>query len=107
MTALIFDYATQEAGGFFTQQKTDGTGFAALLINDPPPASMPHAEAITKSFNRIKIMNPDRNAEVVLSDASGRNRIQMRVTKEGDAYLEILDRDGKVAFRAPESEDAH
>lgn len=102
MTALIFDYSKQEAGGFFTQQKPDGSGFAALMINDPPPADMPHAQAIKQSFNRIKIMNPEQNAEVVLSDAQGQPRIQLRVTREGEAYLEILDKDGKVAYRAPE-----
>ncbi len=102
MTAMIFDYKTQEAGGFFTQQKADGSGFAALLINDPPPATMPHSEAIKQSFNRIRITNPDQNAEMILSDTAGKPRIQLRVTKDGEAYLEILDGQGKVAFRAPE-----
>lgn len=104
LSAIMFDYAKQEAIGMFTRQSADGSsGFAGLIINDPPPAGMSHEDAIRQSFNRIMIANPQRNAEILMSDTDGRGRIRMRVTEDGQAYLEILDKDGKVQFRAPET----
>jgi hypothetical protein len=80
----------------------DGSGFAGLIINDPSPADMPQSEAMQKDWNRIRISNPARNAEIVLSDTKGKGRILLRVTNDDRAYLEILDADGKVVFRAPQ-----
>jgi hypothetical protein len=101
MTAMVFDYSKTEAGGFFTQQKEDGSGFAGLIINDPSPAAMPQSEAMQKNWNRIRISNPEKNAEIVLSDTKGKGRILLRVTSDDRAYLEIVDANGKVVFRAP------
>jgi hypothetical protein len=102
MTAMVFDYGKTEAGGFFTQQKQDGSGFAGLIINDPSPVGMSQSEAMQKNWNRIRISNPERNAEIVLSDTNGKGRILLRVTNDDRAYLEIVDANGKVVFRAPE-----
>jgi hypothetical protein len=102
MTAMVFDYRKSEAGGFFTQQKEDGSGFAGLIINDPSPAHMSQSEAMDKNWNRIRISNPGKNAEIVLSDTKGNGRIVLRVTNDDRASLEILDAAGKVVFRAPE-----
>jgi hypothetical protein len=101
MTAMVFDYGKTEAGGFFTQQKDDGSGFAGLIINDPSPPAMSQAEAMNMNWNRIRISNPGKNAEIVLSDTKGKGRILLRVTNDDQAYLEILDADGKAVFRAP------
>ena len=104
LTAMVFDYSKTEAGGFFTQQKADGTGFAGLIINDPSPAAMSQSEAMKRDWNRIRISNPEKNAEIVLSDTKGNGRILLRVTNDDRAYLEILDADGKVVFRAPQAQ---
>ena len=104
LTAMVFDYDKTEAGGFYTQQKTDGTGFAGLIINDPPPAAMSQSDAIKKDWNRIRISNPEKNAEIVLSDTKGKGRILLRVTNDDRAYLEILDANGKSVFRAPQGQ---
>lgn len=38
-----------------------------------------------------------------MADASGRDRIRLRVDQSGEARIEILDADGKVMFSAPEA----
>lgn len=43
--------------------------------------------------------NTDRSAAVMLADAEGRPRLRLRVEASGEASIEFLDRDGKVARR--------
>lgn len=43
------------------------------------------------------------NAQLRLHDAQGNNRIQLVVSKEGDAKLEFLDEQGNVIMRLPET----
>lgn len=43
-----------------------------------------------------------RSAETI-TDTDGKSRTQLRVTKAADAYMEILDAQGNVAFRAPQA----
>ena len=45
--------------------------------------------------------NPDRAAAIMLADAAGRPRLNLRVDAAGDASIEFLDADGKVVQRLP------
>jgi hypothetical protein len=58
-------------------------------------------EASKQSQARIVIQNESNNAEILLADRQGRNRIVLRVGQDDQARLEILDAAGKVVFQAP------
>lgn len=45
--------------------------------------------------------NTDRSAAVMLADAEGHPRLNLRVEAGGQASIEFLDRDGKVTRRIP------
>ena len=45
--------------------------------------------------------NTDRSAAIVLADAEGRPRLNLRVDADGEAAIEFLDAAGKVAQRFP------
>lgn len=104
--ALLFDYDlanhTSEATGMYRRIRPDGQASAAWMINDPPAADADPKTINDTDRGRIKLQNPDRNAEVLLTDVQGNERIRLRVDKSGDARIEVLDAAGKVVFRAPE-----
>lgn len=106
LSALLFDYdmapVTTEATGIYRRIGTDGSAFSAWMIQDPPPADAAPATVWETDRSRIKLQNPGQDAEVLLTDTGANERIRLRVTKAGDAYIEILDADGQVVFRAPE-----
>jgi hypothetical protein len=102
LAALLFDYDKHEAGGFYRRSMPDGSGYATFFINDAAPEGMSAKEAISRDWSRIKLQNPDRNAEVLLTDTAGKTRIRLRVDNRDQAAIEVLDPAGKVVFRAPE-----
>jgi hypothetical protein len=46
--------------------------------------------------------NTDRSAAIMLADAAGKPRLNLRVDAAGEATIEFLDGDGKVVQRLPE-----
>ncbi|PZT85846.1 MAG: hypothetical protein DI637_11585 [Citromicrobium sp.] len=76
------------------------TASAGFFVVDRPPAGSDPTDGIDR--RRIKLQNIDRDAELLLADAAGKDRIKLRVEKSGDAYIEILDANGQTVFRAPE-----
>ncbi len=105
LAALLFDYDKHEAGGFYRRSMPDGS-YATFFINDAAPKGMSAKEATSRDWSRIKLQNPDRNAEVLLTDTAGKTRIRLRVDNRDQASIEILDPAGKVVFRAPERQVA-
>lgn len=102
VSAIVLDYPNMDAVAMFRRMAHDGSLMSAgLQINHAPAADAPLAEAI-KAPRRIAIQNENNDAEILLADASGRDRIRLRVDKEGEARIEVLDAEGKVTFSAPE-----
>jgi hypothetical protein len=103
ISLLAFDYATAEAIDLGVE--SDGMKYSAsFLISDPPPAETKLEEAASKQQTRIAIQNKNKDAQITLADANGKERIKLKVAADGAASIQILDRDGKVVFTAPKSE---
>ena len=54
------------------------------------------------AHTRIAIQNQNEDAQILLADTQGRDRIRLMVDRKGEARIEVLDAQGKVTFRAPE-----
>jgi hypothetical protein len=102
MTTL--DYRHGEAAALFRRIDKDGRGSSGFFLSDDPPANATPAEATSIDHRRIKLQDGDQNAEILLADTQGRDRIRLRVDKGGDARIEILDAAGKVVYRAPQAQ---
>lgn len=103
VSALAFDYPNYDAMGMITHVSADGKdALAGLHINSRPPARLDVIEASKVVERRIAIQNKNENAEILLSDPQGRDRIRLRVSNEGQARIEVLDENGKVTFSAPD-----
>jgi len=99
---IAFDYATAEAIGFDRLESDDGKRYSASFeILDPPPPGTSIEEAATKHRTRIAIQNENKDAQITLADADGKERIKLKVAADGSASIQILDHDGKVVFTAP------
>ncbi len=61
-------------------------------------------DAAKQATRRIAIQNDCNDAEILLADASGKDRIRLRVDRAGDARIEVLDAEGRVVFSAPEAD---
>jgi hypothetical protein len=101
MTTL--DYDRGEAVAMFRRIGKDGRGSGGLFLSDQPPPGATPDQAVSVDRRRIKLQNPDQNAEILLADTQGRDRIRLRVDKSGEARIEILDAQGRVVYRAPEA----
>lgn len=102
VSALAFDYPNYDAMGMITHVSADGSSaLAGLHINSRPPADLDVIEASKVVERRIAIQNRNENAEILLSDPQGRDRIRLRVGDDGQARIEILDEAGRVTFSAP------
>jgi hypothetical protein len=99
---IAFDYTTAEAVGFSRFQSDDGKhSSAGFEVLDPPPSGTTLEEAGAKHRTRIAISNENKDAEIMLADADGKERIKLKVAADGAASIQILDHDGKVVFSAP------
>ena len=76
-------------------------------------AKMPEGEAKTAALKKLNEenfsptrvyvgKNAERESEVTLYDASGKARIKMSVSAEGNPKLNFLDADGKVTYSLPQ-----
>ena len=103
VSALAFDYPNYDAMGMVTRISPDGkNALAGLQINSRPPADLDVIGASKIVQRRIAIHNENENAEILLPDPQGRDRIRLRVDHSGQARIEVLDADGKVTFSAPD-----
>jgi hypothetical protein len=99
---IAFDYATTEAIGFSRFESDDGKKYSAgFEVLDPPPPGTTIEEAAAKRRTRIAIQNENKDAQIILADADGKERIKLKVAADGAASVQILDHDGKVLFTAP------
>lgn len=102
VSALAFDYPNYDAVGLVTRVAPDGkTALAGLQINSRPPADLDVLQASRVVQRRIAIHNENENAQILLADPQGRERIRLQVDAAGEARIEVLDAQGKVTFSAP------
>jgi hypothetical protein len=102
VSALAFDYPNYDAIGMLTRVSPDGkSAVAGLHINSRPPKDLDVVEASKVVQRRIAIHNENEDAEILLADPQGRDRIRLRVDHNGQASIEVLDAEGKVTFSAP------
>jgi hypothetical protein len=105
VAALAFDYPNYDALGLVSRVDADNrSAMAGLHINSHPPAGLDVLQAAKVVQRRIAIQNQDENAEILLADPQGRERIRLRVDNQGTARFEMLDADGKVVFAAPQAD---
>ena len=101
-SVIAFDYATAEAIGFDVLESDDGKKYSAgFEVLDRPPPGTTLEEAGAKHRTRIAISNENKDAQITLADADGKERIKLKVAADGAASIQILDHDGKVVFAAP------
>lgn len=102
VSALAFDYPNYDAMGMVTRVGPDGQdALAGLQINSRPPANLDVIGASKVVQRRIAIHNNNEDAEILLADPQGRDRIRLRVDHDGQARIEVLDENGKITFSAP------
>ena len=102
LSALAFDYPNYDALGLLTQVgANDQSATAGLVINSRAPREMSLPQAGKVVQRRVAVLNENENAEVLLADGQGHDRIKMIVDDHGDPSIQILDAQGKVVFRAP------
>ncbi len=103
VSALAFDYPNYDALGLVTRVSADGkSALSGFQINSRPPPELDVLQASKVVQRRIAIHNENENAEILLADPQGRERIRLRVDPQGNARIEVLDAQGKVTFSAPE-----
>lgn len=66
------------------------------------PSHVKVLDAAKQATRRIAVQNHHDDAEILLADARGKDRIRLRVDRTGDARIEVLDAGGRVVFSAPE-----
>ena|SRR2546430_2402467 len=99
---IAFDYTTAEAVGFSRFESDDGKKYSAgFEVLDRPPPGTTLEEAGAKHRTRIAISNENKDAEIMLADADGKERIKLKVGADGSANIQILDHNGKIVFTAP------
>lgn len=104
VSALAFDNPNMDAIGLMTRIGADGEPISSgLQINQAVPSHVKVLDAAKQATRRIAIQNEHNDAEILLADASGKDRIRLRVDRAGDARIEVLDADGRVVFSAPEA----
>ncbi|WP_454828868.1 hypothetical protein [Pseudoxanthomonas wuyuanensis] len=104
ISALAFDNPNMDAIGLMTRIGADGEPISSgLQINQAMPSHLSVMEAAKQTTRRIAIQNEHNNAEILMADAEGRDRIRLRVDHEGQARIEVLDAEGKTVFSAPEA----
>jgi len=100
---MAFDYSPAEAIGFNRLESNDGKKhLASFLILAPPPPGTKIEEAAGRQQTRIAIQNDNKDAQIILADAKGKERIGLLVDRKGNASIQILDRKGRVGFQCPE-----
>lgn len=98
---LIFDYTYQPTDGIkiLKEESADGTKWrAAFDIFDRRPYT--GAVESSQGVQRISLTDQNQNAELVVSDPQGHQRIRIGVDAAGTPAITILSADGKEVYRA-------
>lgn len=102
-SAAVFGYSSPL---YSTLQSTACTQFQSALKVTP---SGPARFALRKQFPQCNThrrffvgYDADNKSRVMLQDATGRPRIDMFVSSDGQAKLQFLDADGKVTYELPQ-----
>ncbi|OHE87935.1 MAG: hypothetical protein A2579_14120 [Lysobacterales bacterium RIFOXYD1_FULL_69_11] len=99
VAALAFDYPNYDAIGLSTRSDAEGgDSVTGLHINSRPPAGLDVIEASRVVERRIGIHNREENAEIILADTQGRDRIRLVVDDQDRPRIEVLDAQGAVTF---------
>jgi hypothetical protein len=104
---MTFDYAYQPTDGIYMirRESTDGKHWEADFgISDRRPlrAGPLGPAPSTQGVPRIHLIDRDKDAALVISDAQGRPRIRIGVSASGEPQIETRDAAGKVTYRAGE-----
>lgn len=92
---------TGEALASFRRIDPEGKVSNGIIISDHPPKGENPSHGVDR--RRIKLVNMDRDAQILLADTEGRDRISLRVDANGEARIEVRDAQGNVTFSAPEA----
>lgn len=103
VSALAFDYPNFDAVGMRCVVTEKGDSTTGIVINSKPPTELEPIEAARVVKTRIGIQNRNENAEILLSDKQGNERIRLVVNEDGEPRIELLDADGRVIQKLPES----
>ncbi len=98
--SIDWDEGRGEAVATFRRVGADGESLAGTYYSEYPPEGETPMEGNDR--RRIKLQVPGKDAEVLLADRDGRDRIVLRVDESGEAFIEVRDGQGNVQFRAPE-----
>jgi hypothetical protein len=102
MANMTFDYAYQPTDGIHVirRESADGKHWQADFgISDRRP-TQPGPITSTQGVPRIDLIDKDRDAALVISDAQGHPRIRIGVSAAGEPRIETLDAAGKVTYSA-------
>jgi hypothetical protein len=99
---MIFDYAYQPTDGIYMirRESADGKHWEASFGISDRRAFQPGPIQSTQGAPRIDLIDKDKDAALVISDAQGHPRIRIGVSASGDPQIEALDAAGKVTYRA-------
>ncbi len=99
---MTFDYAYQPTDGIsmIRRESADGQHWqAGFGISDRRPYQ-PGPIVSSQGVPRIALIDKDRDAALIISDAKGRPRIRIGVSASGEPQIETLDAAGRVTYHA-------
>jgi hypothetical protein len=99
---MTFDYVYQPTDGIYMSrsESVDGKHWQADFgISDRRPFHPGPIES-SQGVPRIHLIDKDKDAALVISDAQGHPRIRIGVSASGEPQIEILDAAGRVTYRA-------
>ena len=103
---ITFDFTHQitDAVRVGTYESTDGDVWrGGLTVYDRRPYKPGPVES-SQGVERIFLGTKNENAQLVIHDPEGRERIRIGVDSEGQAQVKIFDEDGAVSYSIPEPE---
>lgn len=102
---ITFDFTHQitDAVNLGTFESEDGeTWKGGLTVYDRRPY-VPGPVTSSQGIKRIFLGTQDADAGLIIHDAEGRERIRIGVDPDGEAVIEMLDKQGAVIYRIPDS----
>lgn len=103
---ITFDYTHQitDAVRVGTYESADGDIWrGGLTVYDRRPYEPGPIES-SQGIERIFLGTKNQNANLVIHDPEGRERIRIGVGSDGRTQFEILDENGEITFSIPEEE---
>ena len=91
---LVFDYAANDGPRLFVNDRGERGYIAGFAVTDRRPLDAEGVGGVTPT--RVGAAVNNGTSYVVLNDATGKERIVLSVSAEGEAQIVFLDGDGKV-----------